>query len=84
MTVPTKTMFLQVGRKRYQIASFQEASEKFCVVRDASGLGASKTPTPLIVGEQGETVGYVAYNGRIFPGTPGSWKPGTQPLYDNR
>jgi hypothetical protein len=82
--IPAKTMFLQIRRKRYEVASFQQASEMFCAARDKSALGASRIPSPLIVDGQGAVVGYVSYNGRVWPGTPQAWKPGVQPLFDNR
>ncbi len=79
---PAKTMFLQVGGKRYQIASFEQASQMFCMARDASGEGASTIPSPKIVDERGEVIGFVSYNGRVWAGT--SYVPDAQPLYDNR
>jgi hypothetical protein len=79
----TKPMFLQVGAKRYQVATFQQASEMFCKARDASGLGGSKIKTPLLVGEAGEVVGYVSYNGRVWAGSPQEWAADRAPLYDN-
>ena len=45
---PTKTMFLEIGRKRFQIASFEEASRMFCAARDEASEGASRTPTTLV------------------------------------
>ena len=65
---PTKTMFLEIGRKRFQVASFEEASRMFCVARDKAGEGASRTPSPMIV------------DGRVWAGA--SYVSGTQPLYD--
>jgi hypothetical protein len=43
---PTKTMFLEIGRKRFQVASVEEASRMFCAARDKAGEGASRTPSP--------------------------------------
>jgi hypothetical protein len=79
---PAKTMFLQIGRKRFQVATFEQASRMFCVARDKSGEGASRTPTPKIVDERGDVIGHVSYNGRVWAGA--SYVPGAQPLYDNR
>jgi hypothetical protein len=79
---PTKTMFMEIGRKRFQIASFEEASRMFCRARDKAGEGASRTPSPMIVDEQGAVIGDVSYNGRVWAGA--SYVSGTQPLYDNR
>lgn len=81
-TSPTKSLFLQVGAKRYQVATFEQASKMFCIARDKMGEGASKTPSPQIVDESGEVVAYVSYNGRVWPG--GTWNAGDRPLYDNR
>lgn len=72
-------MFLQIGRKRYEVTSFEQASAMFCTARDKSGLGASSIKPPLIVDGDGRTVGHVSYNGRVWPGA--SWHPGMVPLY---
>lgn len=80
----TTTMFIQIGGKRYQVATFEHASVMFCRARDAYGEGGSRTPTPLIVDEHGAIIGYVSYNGRVWPGRPKDWKPETKPLFDNR
>jgi hypothetical protein len=79
---PAKAMFLQIGRKRFQIASFEQASLMFCAARDKAGEGASRTPSPKIVDERGEVIGFVSYNGRVWAGV--SYVPDAQPLYDNR
>lgn len=81
---PAKTMFLQIGRKRYQVGSFREASEMFCAARDASGFGASRIGSQLLVDERGQPIGYVAYNGRVFAGTPQAWNSSTPILFENR
>ena len=78
----TKTMFLEIGRKRFQIASFEEASRMFCAARDKMGEGSSRTPSPKIVDERGDVIGHVSYNGRVWAGA--SYVAGTIPLYDNR
>jgi hypothetical protein len=80
--LPTRTMFLEIGRKRFHIVSFEEASRRFCMARDKMGEGASRTPTPLIVDEWGSVIGHVSYNGRIWAGA--AYVAGSQPLYDNR
>jgi hypothetical protein len=78
----SKTMFLEIGRKRFQIASFEEASRLFCAARDKMGEGASRTPSPKIVDERGEVIGHVSYNGRVWAGA--TYVPHATPLYDNR
>ncbi len=80
----TAPLFMQVGRKRYQIASLQQASQMFEKARDASHLGASKIRPALIVHADGTPFGYVSYNGRVWAGTPNDWQPDRTPLYDNR
>ena len=84
MTDLAKQMFLKVGPRRYQVASFEQASQMFCIARDANGEGASNTPSPKIVDERGSVIGYVAYNGRVFAGTPQAWTSATPLLFDNR
>ena len=80
----TEPLFIQVGRRRYQIASLRQASEMFERARDAMGLGASKIGPALSVRADGTTFGYVSYNGRVWAGAPGDWQPDRTPLYDNR
>jgi hypothetical protein len=78
----TKAMFLRVGGKAYEVASFAQASQMFCIARDKSGEGASNTPSPLIVDDTGLVIAHVSYNGRVWPG--GAWTVDAIPLYDNR
>ena len=79
---PSKTMFLEIGRKRFQISSFEEASRLFCTARDKMGEGASRTPSPKIVDERGEVIGHVSYNGRVWAGA--TYVSQATPQYDNR
>lgn len=83
-SIPAQTLYMQIGRKRYQITSFQEASEKFSAARERFGKGASKTPTPLLINQRGDVIGYVSYNGRVWSGMPSEWQSGQKPLFDNR
>lgn len=76
-----KTLFLEIGRKRFEVSNLEEASRMFCVARDRSGKGASQTPTPKIVDEHGAQIGYISYNGRVWAGT--AYVPDAVPLYDN-
>ena len=78
---PAKVMYLQIGYKRFEIASFEEASLKFCMVRDRAGRGASQTPTPMIIDNGGGVIGHVSYNGRVWSGPVHS--PKSELLYDN-
>ena len=79
---PPTRLWIMVGTRRYPVASFEEASGKFRQVVEAAGTGAGETPTPLVVDDAGTVIGYVAYNGKVFPGRPEAWKPGQRPLYD--
>lgn len=79
---PAKTMFLQIGSRRFQVATLKEASRMYCAARDHFGEGASRTPSPLIVDEQGMVIGHVSYNGRVWAGE--SYVAGQIPIYDNR
>lgn len=81
----TEPLFLQVGRKRYQIDSLQQASQMHEKARDASGLGASQIGSTLIVRADGAPFGYVSYNGRVWASCPKDpYRPDAVPLYDNR
>jgi hypothetical protein len=67
MNAPVETMFLQIGRTRYQVASLREASNKLCAARDASGMGASEMGSQFkVVNENGRKVATVSYNGRVW------------------
>lgn len=76
-----RSMFLKVGRRLFQVASFEEASRMFCAARDKAGEGASRTPSPQIVDERGEVIAHVSYNGRVWAGA--SYVADAAPLYDN-
>jgi hypothetical protein len=78
----TETLTLVVGKRRYSVASIEDASRMFCAARDKSGFGASKTATPLIYRADGGLIGYISYNGRVWSGHPRDWKPGTKPLHE--
>lgn len=83
--VPARTdgLFVEVGRKRYQIQTYKQASDMWCRARDQHGGGASEIPGLNIVTEAGAVVAHVSYNGRVWAGPCGNWKPGAVPLYDN-
>lgn len=74
-----------VGRTRVPVATLKEASEIFCQARDASGRGASQTPTPIILDATGKPFAYVSYNGRVWAGHPCEpFDRNKRPIYDNR
>lgn len=75
-------LFIQIGRRRYQVESLARASEMYCTARDASGDGASKVPEAKVVTADGRPVARISYNGRVWP--PAPWFDGMQPLHDNR
>ena len=80
MTQLTEQLFIEIGRRRYQVADFRQASEMFCAARDRAGEGASKTPWPNIVTADGRVVARVSYNGRVWP--PEEWHRDQVSLYD--
>lgn len=76
----SKPMFLQIGSRRYQVYSYEQASQMFCKARDRFGEGASKTPSPRLVDGDAKPFGYVSYNGRIWRGDPLNWSNETTTL----
>ena len=82
MTSLSEPLFIQIGRRRYQVASLEQASEMYCTARDASGMGASKVPEAMIVTASGRAVARVSYNGRVWPAEP--WTPDMRPILDAR
>jgi hypothetical protein len=77
-----ETLTLLIGKRRYPVASIEDASRMFCAARDKSGFGASKITTPLIYRADGGLLGYISYNGRVWSGHPRDWKSGTKPLHE--
>ncbi len=73
-----RELFLQVGRKRYQVASIAEAVAMHNEARDASEHGASKFPRVTIVNSNGTFLYGISYNGRVWSGLPG--EEGSLPL----
>lgn len=59
------TCGLQGRRERFPVASLLEASQKYCLARDASGEGASGWP-PAVVFCDGRKVARISYNGRVW------------------
>ncbi len=64
----------------HKAETLKELSEAYCRVRDDSGEGMS-TFRNAIVKQNGKVVGYISYNGRIWPGT--TYQAGAIPLYDS-
>lgn len=68
-TPPTKQpmiLFLQIGRKRYQVDGIDHAVEMYNAARDKSGLGASEMPRVTIVDAYGTFLYSISYNGRVW------------------
>lgn len=82
MTTPTAPLTIRIGRKAYAIPDLAAASRMVCEARDRSGIGSSAFKPPLIC-EGDRPVGYVSFNGRVWPGLPTQWKAGAVPLFDN-
>lgn len=61
-------LFLQIGRKRYQVASIEQAVAMHNRARDAAEHGASKMPRVTIVNEHGTHLYGISYNGRVWDG----------------
>lgn len=77
--VPKQTLFVERGGKRFEVASLQEASDKWNQFRDVTGAGASKIGEGAkIVDQDGKEVARISYNGKVWG--PGKWKPGDKPL----
>lgn len=74
-------MNLTIGKKRFFVSSFIEASRIYSDLRDRSGLGGSKWPEGKIF-ENDRQIARISYNGRIW--SPEPWTPDSVPLYDNR
>lgn len=71
---------LEVSALQFDVASLEEASSKYCELRDASGEGASTWPTGTVTKKDGTQL-YISYNGKIWEGDPNKWRPGLEPVY---
>lgn len=77
----TTTMFLQIERTRYEVASLKQASEMYCAAIKRSGRPPSHMPrAPVVFDARGQTIGHIAYNGRIF--SDDSWSPESVKIFD--
>lgn len=61
-----RELFLQIGRKRYQVACIEDAVAKYSTARDAAEHGASKMPRVTIVNAHGTHLYDISYNGRVW------------------
>lgn len=61
-------LFLQIGHKRYQVASIEEAVAMHKAARDHAEHGASGMPRVTIVNEHGTHLYGISYNGRVWDG----------------
>jgi hypothetical protein len=82
MTALAEQIFIQVGRKRYQVETLKHASEMYCAARDALGEGASRFPQGKIVTADGRFVARISFNGRVWSSE--DYVVGETPIYDNR
>ena len=87
--IPAGPLFLAIGKRRWRVRSFEDASRKFLATLErAGGFGVAggtlRVPTPTIVARGGRVVGYVARNGCVWAGRPRDWHEATPLLYDSR
>jgi hypothetical protein len=83
MTTTETKYVLRLGRSRFPVASLEEASQIVTEFRDAGNYRMSDMPASAVF-EDGKRIGYVSYNGRIWPGTPQTWTPDVRPLFTPR
>ena len=79
---PTTELTIRIGRKAYVIPDLATASRMVCAARDKAGVGNSRFTPPMIF-DGDRQIGYVSYNGRVWPGSARDWNPGIVPLHDN-
>jgi hypothetical protein len=82
-------LFVQVGGRLYLVANMAEASQRysdFTRYLGRAGIGSSGIPhefaRPLLLDGDGNLIGYIAYNGNIFAGSPEDWTRDTERLFD--
>jgi hypothetical protein len=87
--LPAGPLFLAIGKRRWRVRSFEDASRKFLATLErAGGFGVAggdvRVPTPMIVASGGRVIGHVGHNGRVWAGRPRDWHEDTALLYDSR
>lgn len=64
--------------------SLADLSAEYSKRRNASGEGGSTFPSPTVY-QDSKRLGYISYNGRIWPGHRlDRYDPEKMPIYDNR
>lgn len=66
--------------KTHTATTLTDASAKFSALRDKSGRGASKMPTPELF-RDGVLFGHFSYNGRIWDRPSRDWTPASVMLF---
>lgn len=79
-----KGMTVEMEGKTFPVASLEEASRLVRATIDEMGIGGSNYPHVLVRDENGGLIGHVAYNGRVFEGSPREWTAETKLLYESR
>ena len=66
-----KAYTVAVGDKTYDVGALRDASDKYRTVIKAANVGASEVLAeffhPIMKDENGKVIGYIAYNGKVFP-----------------
>ena len=68
-TLRPQVLFLQIGRKRYQVASVREASAVWCETRNEGmkdGLSSRDMPRVTIRDNEGDFLYDVSWNGCVW------------------
>lgn len=77
-------MYVLIVGKKYPVESYKDASERYRGAINYAGIGASQIPKELVepkIYKNGEYIGYISYNGRVWKGDPANWKT-SKILYD--
>ncbi len=82
---PAMTMEIQTSPigpiPRRPVATIEEASRIFCLIRDRLRGGSSEFGNTLIRDESGVVVAHVSYNGAVWWGAPENWTPDAKPIF---
>lgn len=72
---------VRIGRRQFPFSTCEDVSRAYRSTIERLGLGGSKTPPCHILNGDGEIVGHVSYNGRVWLGDERSWVAGKRPIY---
>jgi hypothetical protein len=68
MNIEAAFATVKIGKRKFQFTSLKDVSKAYRAVIEELDLGASEAPNCDLLSANGEKLGYVSYNGRVWRG----------------